>query len=33
MFDDVTLTTTKKPLDRAYAERRQRWEPVTRRHR
>ncbi len=27
MFDDVTLTT-KKPLDRAYAERRQRWEPL-----
>ncbi len=27
MFDDVTLTT-KKPLDRDYAERRQRWEPV-----
>ena len=27
MFDDVTLTT-KKPLDRAYAEQRQRWEPV-----
>ena len=27
MFDDVTLTT-KKPLDRDYAERRMRWEPV-----
>jgi hypothetical protein len=27
MFDDVTLTS-KKPLDRAYAERRARWEPV-----
>ena len=27
MFDDVTLTT-KKPIDRDYAERRQRWEPV-----
>ena len=27
MFDDVTLTT-KKPLDRDYAERRQRWEPL-----
>ena len=27
MFDDVTLTT-KKPLDRAYAESRRRWEPV-----
>jgi hypothetical protein len=27
MFDDVTLTT-KKPLDRSYAERRQRWEPL-----
>jgi hypothetical protein len=27
MFDDVTLTT-RKPLDRAYAERRMRWEPV-----
>jgi hypothetical protein len=27
MFDDVTLTT-KKPLDRAYAEQRQRWEPL-----
>jgi len=27
MFDDVTLTT-KKPLDRDYAERRAKWEPV-----
>jgi len=27
MFDDVTLTT-KKPLDRSYAERRMRWEPI-----
>jgi len=27
MFDDVTLTT-KKPLDRDYAERRMRWEPI-----
>jgi hypothetical protein len=27
MFDDVTLTT-KKPLDRDYAQRRMRWEPV-----
>jgi len=27
MFDDVTLTT-RKPLDRAYAERRARWEPI-----
>jgi hypothetical protein len=27
MFDDVTLTT-KKPLDRDYAERRTRWEPL-----
>jgi len=27
MFDDVTLTT-KKPLDRGYAERRMRWEPI-----
>ena len=27
MFDDVTLTT-KKPLDRNYAERRMRWEPI-----
>ena len=27
MFDDVTLTT-KRPLDRDYAERRMRWEPV-----
>jgi len=27
MFDDVTLTT-KKPLDRDYAERRARWEPL-----
>jgi hypothetical protein len=27
MFDDVTLTT-KKPLDRDYAERRMRWEPL-----
>jgi Protein of unknown function (DUF3604) len=27
MFDDVTLTD-KRPLDRAYAERRMRWEPV-----
>ena len=27
MFDDVTLTT-KKPIDRGYAERRMRWEPV-----
>ncbi|MBF7729097.1 DUF3604 domain-containing protein [Pseudomonas sp. N040] len=27
MFDDVTLTT-QKPLDKAYAERRARWEPV-----
>ena len=27
MFDDVTFTQ-KKPLDRAYAERRMRWEPV-----
>ena len=27
MFDDVTLTT-KKPLDRAYAEARMRWEPI-----
>ena len=27
MFDDVTLTS-KKPLDRDYAERRMRWEPV-----
>ena len=27
MFDDVTLTT-KQPLDRSYAERRARWEPV-----
>ena len=27
MFDDVTYTS-KKPLDRAYAERRMRWEPV-----
>jgi hypothetical protein len=27
MFDDVTLTT-KEPLDRDYAERRQRWEPI-----
>jgi hypothetical protein len=27
MFDDVTLTT-KKPLDRDYAERRMKWEPV-----
>ena len=27
MFDDVTLTS-KKPLDRDYAERRQRWEPI-----
>ena len=27
MFDDVTLTT-KKPLDRDYAQRRSRWEPI-----
>jgi hypothetical protein len=27
MFDDLTLTT-KKPLDRDYAERRMRWEPI-----
>jgi hypothetical protein len=27
MFDDVTLTD-KKPLDRDYAERRSRWEPL-----
>ena len=27
MFDDVTLTT-RKPLDRGYAERRMRWEPL-----
>jgi len=27
MFDDVTLTS-KKPLDRAYAERRMKWEPI-----
>lgn len=27
MFDDVTLTT-KKPLDRGYAQRRMRWEPL-----
>ena len=27
MFDDVTLTT-KKPLDRDYAERRAKWEPL-----
>ena len=27
MFDDVTLTT-KKPLDRAYAEGRTKWEPI-----
>ncbi len=27
MFDDVTLTT-KKPLDRDYAARRSRWEPL-----
>jgi hypothetical protein len=27
MFDDVTLTT-KRPLDRDYAERRMRWEPI-----
>ncbi len=27
MFDDVTLTT-KKPIDRDYAERRMRWEPI-----
>ena len=27
MFDDVTLTT-KKPLDRDYAQRRMRWEPI-----
>jgi hypothetical protein len=27
MFDDVTLTT-KKPLDKDYAERRQKWEPL-----
>ena len=27
MFDDVTLTT-KKPLDRTYAENRSRWEPL-----
>jgi len=27
MFDDITLTT-KKPLDRDYAERRMRWEPL-----
>lgn len=27
MFDDVTLTT-KRPLDRNYAERRMRWEPI-----
>ncbi len=27
MFDDVTLTT-KKPIDRSYAERRMRWEPI-----
>jgi len=27
MFDDVTLTT-QQPLDRAYAERRTRWEPI-----
>jgi len=27
MFDDVTLTT-RKPLDRNYAERRMRWEPI-----
>ncbi len=27
MFDDVTMTT-KKPLDRDYAERRRRWEPL-----
>jgi hypothetical protein len=27
MFDDVTLTS-KQPLDRAYAERRSRWEPI-----
>jgi hypothetical protein len=27
MFDDVTLTT-RKPLDRSYAEQRQRWEPL-----
>ena len=27
MFDDVTLTT-RKPLDRDYAERRMRWEPI-----
>ena len=27
MFDDVTLTT-KKPLDKAYAEKRMRWEPI-----
>jgi hypothetical protein len=27
MFDDVTLTS-KKPIDRDYAERRMRWEPL-----
>ena len=27
MFDDVTLTS-KKPLDKGYAERRMRWEPI-----
>ena len=27
MFDDVTLTS-KKPLDKGYAERRMRWEPT-----
>jgi hypothetical protein len=27
MFDDITLTT-KKPIDRAYAERRMKWEPI-----
>jgi hypothetical protein len=27
MFDDITLTT-RRPLDRAYAERRMRWEPI-----
>ena len=27
MFDDITLTT-KKPLDRDYAQRRMRWEPI-----
>ena len=27
MFDDVTVTT-KKPLDRDYAQRRMRWEPI-----